>query len=145
MDALRLCYVFAGVFFLVGLLTGIWKYLGIIKSNEAVAHEYINVLHRASLLYSFACILLAKFVELSSFPEVVNFYAALTSMGFFAFAQVTYLIHAILKDTDNQFAKPYRLGTWQFPSFLIHSSMVLLILGEVGGFLVLFLGFIKSL
>jgi hypothetical protein len=145
MDALKLCYLFAGVFFLVGILSGIWKYIGIIKSETAVAHEYISVLHRASLLYSFACILLAKFVELSTFSEEVNFYSALLVMVFFAFAQITYFIHAVLKDTENQFLKPYRLGNWFFPSFLIHFSMVLLILGEVGGFVVLFWGFLRSL
>ncbi|TGL75678.1 hypothetical protein [Leptospira jelokensis] len=145
MNALQLCYLFAGSFFTVGLLCGIWKYFGILNSKDAVAHEYISILHRASLLYSFACLLLAKFVELSTLPENINFYAAFVSMGFFAFAQIVYLIHAILKDTDNQFAKPYRLGNWLYPSFLIHGSMVLLILGELGGFLILFWGFISSL
>ncbi len=145
MDALRLCYLFAGIFFTVGLLSGIWKYFSILKSKNAVAHEYISVLHRAALLYSFACLLLSKFVELSTLSETVNFYSALAAMSFFAFAQTTYLLHAILKDTENQFLKPYTLGKWQLPSFMIHFPMVLLILGELGGFLILFWGFIRTL
>ncbi|GBF50407.1 hypothetical protein LPTSP4_19320 [Leptospira ryugenii] len=145
MDALKLCYVFGGSFFLVGLLCGIWKYYGILKSKDAVAPEYVSVLHRASLLYSFACILLSKFVELSSFSEEVNFYAAFSAMVFFAFAQSTYFLHAVLKDTDNQFQKPYRIGSWLHPAILTHGSMVLLILGEVGGFAVLFWGFLRTL
>lgn len=145
MSALNLCYLSAGTYFLVGLLCGIWKYVGIVKSEKGVAHEYISILHRASLLYSFACILLGKFAELSSLPEEVNFYAALSAIVFFGFAQATYLMHALLKDTDNQFAKPYRLGSWLYPSFLLHVSMVFLIVGEVGGFLVLFWGFVRNL
>ncbi|HMV44752.1 MAG TPA: hypothetical protein PK079_05005 [Leptospiraceae bacterium] len=145
MNALKLCYLFAGVFFLVGLLCGIWKYLGIVKSKNGVAYEYISILHRASLLYSFACILLAKFVELSSLPEEINFYSALAAISFFGFAQITYFLHAVLKDTENQFSKPYRIGNWFFPSFLLHLSMVFLILGELGGFMILFWGFIRSL
>jgi hypothetical protein len=145
MNALNLCYVFAGSFFTVGLLTGIWKYNGIVKSKEAVANEYVSILHRASLLYSFACILLGKFVELSDLSEDIEFYAALSAMSFFAFAQVTYLLHALLKDTDNQFKKPYQLGKWFLPAIMIHGSMVLLILGELGGTLVLFFGFLRTL
>ncbi len=145
MDALRLCYLSAGVFFIVGLLCGIWKYRGIVKSKDAIAPEYVSILHRASLLYSFACILLAKFVELSTLSEEINYYSALAAIVFFSFAQVTYFLHALLKDTENQFAKPYRLGNWILPSFLIHMSMALLILGELGGFLILFWGFVRSL
>lgn len=144
MDALRLCYLFAGIFFTVGLLCGIWKYIDILRSETAVAHEYISVLHRSSLLYSFACILLAKFVELSTLSETINFFSALSVMIFFAFAQITYFLHAVLRDTENQFLKPYRLGNWFYPSFMIHLSMILLILGEVGGFLVLFWGFFRQ-
>ena len=92
MDALRLCYLSAGVFFIVGLLCGIWKYRGIVKSKDATAPEYVSILHRASLLYSFACILLAKFVELSTLSEEINFYSALAAIVFFSFAQVTYFL-----------------------------------------------------
>lgn len=145
MSALQLCFLSAGIFFLVGLLSGIWKYLGIINSKSASAHEYINVLHRSSLLYSFACILLGKFVELSTHSEELNFYSALAVIVFFTFAQTTYFLHGILKDTENQFSKPYKLGNWNLPPFLIHLSMVLLILGEIGGFLILFWGFIRSI
>lgn len=127
------------------ILNGNWKYRGMVKSKDAMAPEYVSILHRASLLYSSACILLAKFVELSTLSEEINFYSALAAIVFFSFAQVTYFLHALLKDTENQFAKPYRLGNWILPSFLIHMSMALLILGELGGFLILFWGFVRSL
>ncbi|MEM7182442.1 MAG: hypothetical protein AAF518_16125 [Spirochaetota bacterium] len=145
MTALQLCYLAAGVFFTIGLLSGIWKYWGIVQSEKAEAHEYVSVLHRAALMYSFASILLAKFVELNPYSEQVKFYAVAAVVGFFAFAQTTYFIHAILKDTDNQFRKPYVIGGWKFPPFLLHLSMFLLIAAELGGFLVLFWGYVSSL
>ncbi|MBI41362.1 MAG: hypothetical protein CMF59_17335 [Leptospiraceae bacterium] len=145
MTALTLCYLAAGVFFLGGLLSGIWKYQGILKSAEAVAPEYVNVLHRASLLYAFASILLAEFVELSNLSNSMELLGVAMAVGFFAFAQFTYLIHGILGDTDNQFLKPYRLGPWKMPGSIIHGAMVLLILGEVGGFSILFWGYLRTL
>ena len=145
MNALSLCYLGAGVFFLTGLSSGIWKYSGILRSSEGVAPEYVNILHRASLLYSFACILLAKFVMLSTLGDTVELVAVASVIGFFAFAQLTYLIHALLGDTDNQFRRPYRLGRFPLPGALIHGSMILLIVGELGGFSVLFWGYIRTL
>ncbi len=145
MNALTICYLAAGVFFLAGLLSGIWKYSGILRSEEAVAPEYVNILHRASLLYSFASILLAEFVKLSSLNEPLELIAVISVIGFFAFAQITYLIHALLGDTDNQFRKPYQLGPFRMPGIIIHGSMVLLILGEVGGFAILFYGYLRTL
>jgi hypothetical protein len=145
MTALELCYISAGMFFLVGLISGIWKYAGILQSEKTEAPEYVNVLHRAALLYSFATLLLAQFVQLNPYSETVKFWSAAAVIGFFAFAQSTYLIHAILKDTDNQFRKPYRLGPLPLPAILIHGSMALLILAEIGGFVVLFWGYLSTL
>lgn len=145
MNALSLSYLAAGTFFLTGLITGIWKYVGILRSREAVAPEYVSILHRAALLYSFACILLAEFVKLSTLVDILELAAVSVIIGFFAFAQLTYLIHAILGDTDNQFRTPHRLGRFKLPGLVIHGSMVLLILAEVGGFSVLFWGYVRTL
>ena len=57
--AVALAVLAAGVFFLVGLLTGAWKYRAMMRSERAVAPTYVDVAHRASLLYSFAALLLA--------------------------------------------------------------------------------------
>jgi len=42
-----------GAFFLVGLVTGVWKYRGMATSAEAVAPVYVDIAHRASLMYAF--------------------------------------------------------------------------------------------
>ena len=145
MSALDLCYTSAGVFFLVGLISGIGKYAGILKSPQAEAPEYVSILHRAALLYSFAALLLAQFVQLNPYSESVKFWAAAAVLAFFAFAQFTYFVHAVLGDTDNQFRKPYILGPIRLPAFVIHGSMVLLILAEIGGIAVLFFGYLEAL
>ena len=64
---------------------------------------------------------------------------------FFASAVMMYALHGILRDTDNQLRRPHRLGSGTVPSALITLYMVALIAGEVGGFLVLFAGFLKPL
>ena len=54
----------AAIMFLWALLLGVWKYRQIVESEESLAHPYVDVAHRAALLYSFALLLVATFVEL---------------------------------------------------------------------------------
>ncbi len=56
----------AGLIFLLALCLGIWKYWQMATSETHLAHPYVDVANRAALLYSFATILLAVFVELSA-------------------------------------------------------------------------------
>ena len=143
-NASKLTLTASGIFFLVGLLTGVWKYLSTIRSERHEAPRYVNVAHQASLLYSFAALVLLKFLEFSPFTETVNLLAAAFPLFFFALAIATYIAHAILRDTDNQFQEPYRLGRILIPPPLFHLFVWLLIVGEVGGFLVLFAGFLSA-
>ena len=143
-SSLILVYLSCGVFFLTGLLTGVWKFYHIHKSSDSQAPEYVNIAHRASLLYSFAALVLAEFVKMSSFSETVNFWSAALPLFFFAFAIITYILHGLLLDTDNQFKKPHKLGKATLPPWLVTGSTILLIVGEVGGFGVLFIGFLKG-
>lgn len=129
-----------GIFFLTGLLTGVWKYLSIWKSPTSEAPRCINVAHQASLLYSFAALVLLKFLEVSPYSEAVNLIIVAFPLFFFAVAIVTYILHAIIKDTNNQFQRPYRLGKLIIPPLIFHLLVWLLIAGELGGFLILFAG-----
>lgn len=136
--------VFAcGIFFLTGLLTGVWKYLSIWKSPTSEAPRYVNVAHQASLLYAFAALVLLKFLEFSPYAEIINLLAVAFPLFFFVLAIATYVAHGILQDTDNQLQKPYRFGKILLPPILFHVFVWLLIIGEVGGFLVLFVGFLR--
>jgi hypothetical protein len=133
----KICLSAAFPFFMTGLLTGIWKYRHMAKSQDATSPTYVNIAHRSSLLYSFAALLLAEFSAHSVLPEWMNIAAAVAALAFFAFAITTYVVHGLLQDTDNQLRRPHRLGKRILPAWVTGSFMVLLIVAEVGGTLVL--------
>jgi len=123
----------AGLIFLLALVLGVWKYRQIMVADDHRAHPYVDIAHRAALLYSFATLLLAAFVELSAWPAWVNLTAAMIVVLFFVAAILGYISHGVRRDTVNQFESPDRA---------LRVAMVLLIVGEIGGFGVLLAGFI---
>ena len=70
-SAENLAIIFAGIFFLNGLLTGVWKFNQISKSADGKAHPYVDIAHRSSLLYSFTTLLIAIFGYLSKLPNEI--------------------------------------------------------------------------
>ena len=125
----------AGLIFLLALVLGVWKYRQIMTSADHRAHPYVDIAHRAALLYSFATLLVAVFVALSAWPAWVNLTAAMVVVVFFVGAIIGYIGHGLRRDTVNQFENPDR-G--------IEVAMALLIAGEIGGFSVLLAGFVES-
>jgi Ca2+/Na+ antiporter len=123
----------AGLIFLLALVLGVWKYRQIMTSDEHRAHPYVDIAHRASLLYSFAALLIAVFVELSAWPTWVNLTAAMVVVFFFVGAIIGYISHGVRRDTVNQFEKTDRST---------EIAMALLIAGEIGGFGVILAGFV---
>lgn len=123
----------AAVMFLWALALGVWKYQQIVASAEHRAHLYVDTAHRASLLYSFALLLIAVFVELSGFGELVNLLAAGAMIAYFYAAVGSYTVQGWRGQTDNQFrdAAP-----------AVHAFMITLIVAEIGGWLVLIAGFL---
>jgi len=77
----------AAAMFLWALLLGVWKYRQMATSSDGLAHPYVDTAHRAALLYSFALLLVATFVELSGWSTLVNLLAA-GAMAFYFFASV---------------------------------------------------------
>ena len=125
----------AGLIFLLALVLGIWKYRQMAVNPDHLAHPYVDIAHRAALMYSFATLLVAVFVELSGWPTWVNLTAAMVTVYFFVTAIGSYMLHGTLRDTTNQFEQA---------GWFLHTGMVLLIAGEVGGFAVLLAGFVKA-
>jgi len=139
-DAERLALLGAGVYFLTGLMTGIWKYRGIMGSPTGQAHPYVDIVHRAALMYAFASLVVWKFAELSPLGDTIELGAVIALEGYFGIAIVTYFAHALLQDTDNQLRAPFKLGSTTVPRPMIGALMWSLIAAEVGGFVVLFYG-----
>lgn len=134
-DATSATLCAAGLIFLLALVLGIWKYRQMATSTDHLAHPYVDIAHRAALLYSFATLLVAVFVELSAWPEWLNLTAATTMVVFFIGSIASYIIHGAKRDTTNQMSQPGRS---------IHVGMTALIVGEIGGFVVLFAGFLRA-
>ena len=131
----KLTLLAAGSIFLLALALGVWKYREIATSENHLAHPYVDIAHRAALLYSFATLLIAAFVELSGWPTWVNLTAAMIVVLFFVIAIVTYISHGVKRDTANQF---------EHPSGGLHAGMLALIVGEIGGFATLLAGFVAG-
>jgi hypothetical protein len=125
----------AALMFLWALLLGVMKFRQMDASEEGLAHPYTDIAHRAALLYSFAPLLVATFVQLSGWGTVVNLLAAGGLAFYFYAAVLGYMVHGWRRDTDNQFRRPTR-GLELF--------MASLIAIEIGGWLVLIAGFLDG-
>ncbi len=134
-DDTKVVLLAAALMFLWALLLGVLKFRQMDASEEGLAHPYTDIAHRAALLYSFALLLVATFVELSGWGVAVNLIAA-GAMAFYFYAAVFgYMVHGLRRDTDNQFRRPVR-G--------LEAFMATLIVAEIGGWLVLIAGFLGS-
>ncbi len=138
--AAHLALLAAGSFLLVGMLTGIWKYAHMSRSEDAQAPVYVDICHRTALMYAFACIVLQQLALHSRWSDTVNSVAVLAAVAYFASAVATYAVHGWLQDTDNQLRRPHVLGRWTLPAGLIRFYMITLIIGEIGGVAVLLAG-----
>lgn len=127
----------SGWFLLIGLLTGVWKYRHVMASDEGVAPTYVNIAHRASLLYAFASIVMFELVLLSPFSPIVEVVAVAAPVAFFTFAVASYVLNGRTRLTDNMFRDPPK------PSVL-KLAMWGLIIAEIGGVTVLVAGFVST-
>jgi amino acid transporter len=134
-DDTKVVLLLAAAMFLWALLLGVWKFRQMDAAEDGLAHPYVDIAHRAALMYSFALLLVATFVELSGWGALVNLLAA-GALAFYFFAAVAgYAVHGWKRDTDNQFRRPIRgLDTF----------MATLIVAEIGGWLVLVAGFLDA-
>lgn len=133
--AIKLSLAASGIFLLTGLLSGILKYRRIMTSAEHRAPVYVDIAHRASLLYSFASLVIAKLLEYSPYSVRVQLWAAAVPLAFFAITIAGYIAHGLKDDTDNIFRERNFTTTWY---------MYALILGEVGGFAIILWGFLST-
>lgn len=113
-------------------MLGVWKFRQMAAARDGLAHPYVDTAHRAALLYSFATLLIATFVELSGWSTAINLVAAFSVIIFFVAAVSGYVWQGARRVTDNQFRDP-------FPG--LHAFMWALLVIEIAGFSVLLAGF----
>lgn len=91
---------------------------------EHQSRVYVDIAHRAALMYSFASLVMMHLVERSPYSLRVQLVATGVPIFFFAAAVASYLWHGFHDRAGTQFEDRNFLTTW---------GMGLLIVGEVGG------------
>lgn len=136
MDAYSLALIASATFFLAGLVLGVWKFRGMVTSADGLAHPYIDTAHRAALMYAFATVMIAVFVQVSQLSAQLELFAVSLLVAYFAIAIMTYVVHGWKKDTDNQVRN---MGA------AANVFMWSLVAAEIGGFLIIFYGLVTAL
>jgi hypothetical protein len=114
---------------MTALITGVWKYHQVSHSPDHRAHVYVDIAHRAALMYAFAALVLAEFAARSPLSAAITYVCVAAPLVFFAIAIGAYIVHGWRRDTENQFEDPGLRTT---------ITMYALIVAEIGGFGVLF-------
>ena len=133
--AIKISLAASGLFLLAGMLTGVLKYQRTMTSAEHHAPVYVDIAHRASFLYSFAALVIAKLLEYSPYSTRVQTVAAAVPLAFFAITLMGYTAEGLMNRTDNLFRERNFTTTWY---------MYALIAGEIGGFAIILWGFLST-
>jgi len=133
--AVKVTLLAAGVFLFVGMIAGVLKYAGMMSNQQHRAPIYIDIAHRAALLYSFAALVMAALLYFS--PYSLEFQLLITGapLFFFALSIAQYLKLGIKNQETSQFRERNFSATW---------GMLLLVIGEIGGMGFILWGFIST-
>ncbi len=133
--AAKVALLFSGIFLLTGMVTGVWKYAKTMASGEHRAPVYVDIAHRASFFYSFACAVIAQLIAYSPFANGFQIAIVAVPIAFFALTVAGYIREGLIDRTENMFAER---------NFVTTTFMYLLIAGEIGGFALILGGFVYS-
>ncbi|MEZ5307144.1 MAG: hypothetical protein R2684_08375 [Pyrinomonadaceae bacterium] len=131
----KIALSFSGLFLLCGMLTGVWKWRKIMASEKHVAPVYVDIAHRTSFFYSFACLVIAALVGFTPYGETLRTVFVAVPILFFALSVAGYIREGARDRTDNMFSEK---------TFVTNGFMYLLTAGEVAGFGAIFAGFLYS-
>lgn len=138
--SVAIAIVLAGFMLLVGMATGTWKYIEMRHSPESRAPMYVDIAHRAALLYAFAIALLALLAALSPLPQSVEIAAIVVDSLFFFIATGTYIQLGIQRRARTQYQDrtfTTGAGTWILAIAEIGSTGVLVVGACMGLFQIL--------
>lgn len=131
--AVKISLAAAGFYLLTGMLIGVIKYRRTMRSAEHRAPVYIDIAHRAALLYSFAALVVSKLLEHNAFTDAVLLPVTLAVLTFFSLTILGYLLTGLKNETENLFSERNFVTTW---------FMYALIAAEIIGFIIIFAGFL---
>ena len=126
----------AGFYLLAGMIIGVIKYRKMMRSAEHRAPVYIDIAHRAAFLYSFAALVMAKLLEENAFVEITLIPATIIVLIFFSLTILGYLTTGLKDKTENLFRERNFTTTW---------FIYALIAAEIGGFIIIFFGFLTKI
>lgn len=133
--AVKMSLACSGLFLLLGMLLGVVKYQKMMTSETHQAPVYIDIAHRASLLYSFAALVIAELLPYSPYTTTAQIWMAGIPLFCFAVIVARYVQLGFENKADNQFHERTFSTTW---------GMYLLIIGQIGGFAAILWGFFQT-
>ena len=133
--AVKMSLASSGLFLLAGMLLGVVKYQKMMTSQTHQAPVYIDFAHRASLLYSFAALVIAELLRYSPYSGTAQVWMAGMPLFFFAATVARYIQLGIENKVDNQYRERNFVTTW---------GMYLLIVGQIGGVAAILWGFFQT-
>jgi hypothetical protein len=131
----KLSILFAGLFLLIGMITGVWKYATIMKSENAKSSMYVDIAHRNALLFSFACIVIAKLMEFSPFSPAMQMVITAIPLFYFSLTTINQIKEGFAGRTETIFKERNFSTTWFTYG---------LVIGEVGSISLMIIGFIYT-
>lgn len=134
-SAVKISLLFSGLLLLNGMITGVWKYSKIMSSPEHTAPVYVDIAHRASFFYSFASLVIAALINFSPFSEFWQIIIIAFPLFYFAITVTGYMKEGYLNRTENMFSER---------NFITTYFMYSLIVGEIGGLILILIGFIYT-
>jgi hypothetical protein len=135
--SMKIALLFSCIFFMTGLVTGVWKYRCIKKSPERTAPLYVNIAHRSSFTYSFAALLVSILLGQNPYPGWLNMTITAALMTFFTITMTSYIANGARGVNVSQFAEPPAIGGESGRDLF----MTALIIAEIIGFGLLAAGF----
>ncbi|GEL74530.1 hypothetical protein [Myxococcus virescens] len=121
----------AGALLAVGMASGVWKWRAMVRSPERRAPMYVDILHRASLLYASATLVLGHLAAASAFSATLNRGAFWTAYFYFVVTLVVYAFHGIRRTERTMFTQR---------NLVTGPGVALLVVGELGSTLLLLVG-----
>lgn len=133
--AIKISLLFSGLFLLTGMLSGVWKYALIMKSENHKAPMYVNIAHQNALLFSFACLVIAKLMEFSPFSSTIQMLITGIPLFYFSLTNLNQILKGVEGRNETIFKERNFSTTWFTYG---------LIIGEISSILLMILGFIYT-